>query len=73
MFCFDTHLLYLSYIFQCHIRHHQEELLCHFLITRYSYEAIIYGFSSSYIVNYKSATVPMTAVAQRLRCCATNQ
>jgi len=73
MFFLDIHLLYLFYIFQCHIRHHQEEPLCHFLTTRYCYEAINYGFSSSYVVNYKSVTVPVTAVAQWLRCCATNQ
>jgi hypothetical protein len=53
IFIFDIHLLYLSYVFRCHIKHHQEELSCHLLTTRYCNEAINYGFSSSYVVNYK--------------------
>jgi hypothetical protein len=52
-----TYLSHLSYVFRCHIHHHQEELLCHLLTTIYCYEAINCGFSSSYVVNYEGTTV----------------
>jgi hypothetical protein len=53
MFILYIRSLYPSYIFQCHIHHHQDELVCHLLTTRYRYEAINYSFYSSYVVNYK--------------------
>ena len=46
-------LLYFSYMFRCHIRHHQGELLCPLLKTMCCNVVINYGFYSSYVVNYK--------------------
>ena len=70
MFILDIHLLYLSYIFRCHTQHHQEELFCHLLTTRYCYEATNYGFSSSYVVSYKRyncACIGVTIYTQQLK------
>ena len=40
-------------MFQCHIHHHQGELVCPYLKTRYCYEVVNYGFYSSYVANCK--------------------
>ena len=57
MFFHDTHLLYFSNMFHCHIHDHQGELLCPLLKTRYCYKVVNYDFYSSYAVNYKGTTV----------------
>lgn len=44
-------LWYFWYMFQCHVYHHQGELLCHLLKTIYCYKAVKYGFCGSYAVN----------------------
>jgi len=53
MFIHYIHLLYLSYMFRCYIHHHQGELLCPLLKTRYCYKVVNYDFFSSYAINYK--------------------
>jgi len=51
MFILYIPLLYFWYMFQCHVHHHQGELLCHLLKTIYCYKAVKYGFCGSYTVN----------------------
>lgn len=43
-------LLYFSYMFWCHMRHHQGEILCLLLKTRYCYKAVKCGSCSNYAI-----------------------
>ena len=53
VFIHYIHLLYFSYLFRCHIYHHQGGHLCTLLKISYCYEAINYGVYSRYGVNYR--------------------
>ena len=46
-------LINFSYVFRCHIGHHQRELLCLLLKTRYCNEDTNYGFCCNRVVNHK--------------------
>jgi len=48
MFIHYIRLLYLCYMFRCHIHNHQAELLCPLLKTIRCYVATNYGIYSSY-------------------------
>ena len=56
MFIHYKHLLYFSYMFRCHVHHHQGEICASLLKTIYCYVAINNGFYKVVTSHIKEGT-----------------